>query len=122
MRKLGLIRFGRFSHRMVEYARVVDTMLSAAPEPRYRRFPCVTPMWDNSARRASGCHMLTNSTPELYEHWLVNVVAKAKKQPGNDKLVFINAWNEWGEGCHLEPDQKWGRAYLEATRRALRGG
>jgi hypothetical protein len=36
-----------------------------------------------------------------------------------ESLVFINAWNEWGEGNHLEPCQKWGRAYLEATRRAL---
>jgi hypothetical protein len=82
--------------------------------------PCVTPAWDNSARRNKGATILYDSTPEKYEKWFEAVVNNVQSTFEPDKrIVFINAWNEWGEGCHLEPCQKWGRAYLEATRRAM---
>jgi hypothetical protein len=63
---------------------------------------------------------LKGSTPELYEHWLHEVIKRAPVNSDGDKIVFINAWNEWAEACHLEPCQKWGRQYLEATARALK--
>ena len=63
--------------------------------------------------------MLVGSTPESYEHWLAELVKDAQQH--NRDFIFINAWNEWAEGNHLEPCQKWGTAYLEATKRALRG-
>jgi lipopolysaccharide biosynthesis protein len=99
----------------------------ATPEPAYPRIPCVCPGWDNSPRRTQGATILVNSTPETYEKWLRGIVdqQKARMSSGGssgisaDSLVFINAWNEWAEGNHLEPCQRWGRKYLEATRRAL---
>ena len=61
-----------------------------------------------------------NAKPANYERWLKGAVDWTRvRRSGDEQLVFINAWNEWAEGCHLEPDLRYGRAFLEATRRAL---
>lgn len=91
------------------------------PRPAYRRFRGLVPSWDNAARRRKGgATLLVDASPARYEDWLRQTVALTlAEQSGDERLVFINAWNEWGEGCHLEPDQRHGTAYLEATRRVL---
>ena len=101
-----------------DYEQVIERAL-AKSAPVYRRFPCVTPSWDNSPRRTTGgARIFHASTPELYERWLKDAASTeaARSEP---RLVFINAWNEWAEGNHLEPDLRFGRKYLEATARAL---
>ena len=107
-------------HNIFDYGEIVDRMLARQP-PSYKRFPCVTPMWDNTARRREGAYIFHGSTPQLYERWLRSVMTQWQPPSSDENLVFINAWNEWAEGNHLEPDQKWGRAYLEATGRAILG-
>ena len=99
-----------------DYKDMVEKALAQPLKPN--RFPCITPMWDNSARRKSGALIVDKSTPELYECWLRGTVEKIKTANA-EPLLFINAWNEWAEGNHLEPCQRWGRAYLEATKRGL---
>jgi lipopolysaccharide biosynthesis protein len=90
------------------------------PRPPFRRFRCLTPGWDNSPRRARNAFIFRDGTPELYERWLRSLVQDAADTlQGDERLVFVNAWNEWAEGNHLEPDSRWGRAYLEATARAM---
>ena len=101
-----------------DYKDVVSNMLKKE-DVLYKKYPCVTPSWDNSARRKKDAVILTNSTPDLYEKWLRTTIEKTKNNPKIENVVFINAWNEWGEGCHLEPDFKFGRGYLEATKQAL---
>ena len=114
-----LYRLAGIEHPHVfDYQTVANAML-AKPDPDFRRIRCVTPMWDNSARRTQGATMLTGSTPALYERWLREIVRREVASHPGEPVVFINAWNEWGEGCHLEPDVKHGLAYLEATQRAL---
>lgn len=82
-------------------------------------YKTVSPMWDNSPRRQHKAYIFTESTPDIYEKWLRHVVSLTLNSSQQEKFVFINAWNEWAEGNHLEPCMKWGRGYLEATKRAL---
>jgi lipopolysaccharide biosynthesis protein len=116
--KVRLIRSAYQYHQVYDYATVVERMLQRRAPP-YKRFPCVTPSWDNSARRKVDAGIFTGATPQLYERWLKTVIEQFRPSSPEENLIFINAWNEWAEGNHLEPCQKWGRAYLEATRRAL---
>jgi lipopolysaccharide biosynthesis protein len=107
------------THNVCRYEALVEHMLTQAEVP-YRRFRCVTPSWDNLARRVAGAWIFRGSTPDLYESWLRTAVDETRaRYTGDERLLFINAWNEWAEGNHLEPDQRWGHAYLEATARAL---
>lgn len=86
-------------------------------------YRAVMPMWDNTARRNNKGMIFEGSTPELYEQWLKDVIKEQKHRKDlEDNFIFINAWNEWGEGAYLEPDKRWGYAYLEATRNAVEAG
>ena len=52
--------------------------------------------------------------------WLKDIIQWTKENNNKEEqIVFVNAWNEWAEGAHLEPDLKYGYAYLEATKEAL---
>lgn len=86
----------------------------------YKRFPCVTPNWDNSPRRKGNSYVgFKNSTPAKYEKWLKSTIDSFAPFSEEEDFIFINAWNEWAEGNHLEPDLKFGLKYLEATKRSI---
>ncbi len=106
------------------YDDLKDSRVESAPPPgtdAQRWLRCVTPAWDNSARKKKRPIIFLGSTPGKYGDWLRKMIGwTARHTPPGRKFVFINAWNEWAEGNHLEPDRKYGHAYLEETRRALK--
>lgn len=74
------------------------------PDAAYRRFHGVTPSWDNTARSGKRASVFLNSSPDLFGHWLTVIARRTVANlQGDEQVVFINAWNEWAEGCHLEP-------------------
>lgn len=69
--------------------------------------------WDNTPRRGIQTSLIyENNTPEIFEKYF-SIQYKRSIELQND-FLFINAWNEWGEGTVLEPDEKYIYGYLEA--------
>lgn len=63
--------------------------------------------------------IMVNSSPENFEQGLSEMVKSVQSKPVDEQIIFINAWNEWAEGNHLEPDQRYGTQYLEAVKRVM---
>jgi lipopolysaccharide biosynthesis protein len=110
-----------FQGDVLDYVSCAQDAL-ARPRPEYRLFRGAMTGWDNTARVPDIARCFVNAEPANYERWLAAAAAQTREwHDGDERIVFVNAWNEWAEGCHLEPDLRYGRAFLEATRRALGG-
>ncbi len=107
-------------HRLLDYEASARQMLDRTPPP-WKRFPSVMVGWDNTARRAQGATLFTGATPDAYGRWLQETVESVAHVRPEENYLFLLAWNEWAEGNHLEPDQHFGRAFLETTRAVLVG-
>lgn len=83
------------------------------------KHPCINPNFDHSPRSAYRGVVLHNSTPEKWGSLCHSIFNKCKDRSKEENLVFIKAWNEWGEGNYLEPDLKFGHGYLNELKKAL---
>ena len=111
-----------FSGHCPDFKNIAEQYLANRYGPEQSVFRAVFPSWDNTARRGQAGTVVLNGTPENYEYWLSETIHRTRDEfPGEERLVFINAWNEWAEGCHLEPDRRYGHQFLAATSRALAG-
>jgi Glycosyltransferase WbsX len=103
-----------YTSRKILYSELTQRVLERR-RSEARNFPCVFPSWDNSARHDASI-VIQNDGPEDFGRWLRLSAKQVENNSGDEQLVFINAWNEWAEGCHLEPDTRFGRAFLEQVR------
>lgn len=102
------------------YSEIIEKKISLR-KTKYKVFRTIFPGWDNEARKPGNGNTFAFSSPALYKNWLIQTAKITLQEPDPEKrLIFINAWNEWGEGAHLEPDRKYGYAYLQATLDALK--
>jgi lipopolysaccharide biosynthesis protein len=102
------------------YDDLAEKSLAYRPDD-FLYFPGVCPAWDNSARRGANGAVFQGSTPAKYGRWLETAGRGVlTRDDPDERIVFVNAWNEWAEGAYLEPDRHFGFAYLDQTALALK--
>ena len=82
-------------------------------------FPTIVPNWDHTPRSGRYGFVLTESTPEAFEKCCELAKNKVIGKPYDKRFIFLKSWNEWAEGNHMEPDRKYGHAYLEVLKRVF---
>lgn len=104
---------------------IIRNYLDVIPEllppkvPGVINYPCVFPNWDNTPRSGKNGIVLHNSTPEYFRIHVRQALQINNGIPLEQNLLFVKSWNEWAEGNHLEPDLRFGKAYLEVIRDEL---
>lgn len=106
--ELTIHNYDAFWKQILSYKKIPSKMI-----------PCAFTAFDNTPRRGERGQVYYQSTPKKFEKYLIKLLIKNKKIYKKE-LFFINAWNEWGEGAVLEPDEKYGFGYLEAVQKALK--
>jgi lipopolysaccharide biosynthesis protein len=105
---------------VLPYNGVADFYTEQTHVPDFTYFRCLVPQWDNTARYGSEALVVHDSTPRKFQSWLENLVDYSQRTlPEDRRFIVVNAWNEWAEGAHLEPDSRYGYSYLNSIGRAL---
>ncbi len=108
-----------FSGQVYDYEGTLMNALGGEG-PGYTRYPGVFASWDNTARQPLTGTVVHGASPELFQAYVEAKLAEVEAfLVGDERLLFVNAWNEWAEGAHLEPDQVYGHRWLAAIRNAL---
>ena len=102
-----------------DYDMVWQQILKVERDADIPTFPGAFVDWDNTARYVNRARIFRGASPERFAYWFKQLVAVTAKRPAPEKIIFINAWNEWAEGAYLEPDERYGLTYLEALRDGL---
>lgn len=108
--------------RILPYREVAGFYRKPGGRKPFTYFRSLVPNWDNSARYGAAGYLLHESTPQAFQEWLEEAVQYTEATlPQHRQFILINAWNEWAEGAHLEPDSRFGYSYLNSVGRALSG-
>ncbi len=120
-RLLSLMKQHLFGYprRIIQYDDVIKALEKKTL--RENEYPVITPNWDNTARSGTRGSVIVNANPEKFGLMIRNALKKIEHRKPDEKIIFVEAWNEWAEGNYLEPDIKFGRGFLEAIKKNIFG-
>lgn len=101
-----------------DYKKIVENMFTEE-DMQENIYPTIIPRWDKTPRIGKRSYVYVNSTPEIFGKSVRQAVDLIKQKEEEHRIIFLQAWNEWGEGNYMEPDMEFGRGYLEALREAI---
>ena len=105
--------------RTIKYKDAIEHLIPDLSKLNFNAYPCVYPNWDHTPRSGRKGLVLTGSTPALFEKHVLDAVNEISTRDAEHRIIFLKSWNEWAEGNYLEPDTKWGRAYLEVLHKVI---
>lgn len=82
-------------------------------------YPTLLPQWDRTPRSGQKSEILVNSSPDKFQKTIEHALQLIDEKQPEHQILFLKAWNEWGEGDYVEPDQKFGHGWLNAIKKAL---
>jgi len=120
--KDSLVKYDSVNGSVLEYDAVANHYMSKSGVTDYTYFRSLVPTWDNTARYGTEAYLLHDFSTRKFQQWFESLIDYSEKNlPEDRRFVVVNAWNEWAEGAHLEPDTRFGYGYLNSIGRALSG-
>lgn len=104
---------------LISYRKELKTLCDPLFDASDDVYPGLYPNWDHSPRSGRNGFIIVGSTPELFRVHVNQVLDTVSRKQMEHRVVFVKSWNEWGEGNYLEPDQKFGKGYLNVLAETL---
>lgn len=118
--KNNLYQYRAVNGSVLSYDEVANFYTNQTENKDFTYFRSIVPIWDNTARYGSEAFLLHGSTTEKFQKWMEYLVEYTESTlPVDKQIIIVNAWNEWAEGAHLEPDTRFGYGYLNSIGRTL---
>ncbi len=101
-----------------DYSKIIEKYYSPS-DSREDVYPELLAGWDRSPRSGKKAIIYYNDTPEQFDKAVEKALECVKNKQPEHRILFLNSWNEWGEGAYVEPDLKYGHGKLDCIKRHL---